>query len=81
MGFRDRDDFVENIHMAHTHLLICVEDIKYPLTPKLQEALEYAEKATGIILQAVMREGIEDILRALGAQRKEEAALAEAHND
>ena len=58
---RDRKDFIENIQAVHTHLLICLEDIKYPLPTTYQEGLECMERVAGAIIRRLIEEDIEKI--------------------
>ena len=77
MQIRGREDFIENIQAAHTHLLILTEDIKYPLTPLLQRCLESALTAVGYIVQEMMKEDIAAVIRAIGEQQQDEAGEGE----
>ena len=61
---RDRADLIENLKEAHAHLLICTEDIQYPLPDPLDKYLEVSERAVGQILVKLLKE---DIAAALGA--------------
>jgi len=80
---RDRDDFIENIKAAHTHLLILQDDIKHPLSEQHQEFLEVSKKAIGIIIHDMMKEDIEAVLREMGRQQQEGTGLfkASVNND
>lgn len=65
-----REDLIQNLKEANTHLLICLEDIKYPLEEREQELLKGAEFASRIILDKLIKEDIAEVLRILGKQQK-----------
>ena len=72
---RDRADFIENIQTVHTHLLILLDDIKYPLSEQHQKFLEVSEKAIGMIIHEMMKEDIRAVLTEVSRQQQEETGL------
>lgn len=65
---RDRKDFIENLQLAHVHLMILREDIRYPLSEERQKFLDYAY----LLLDNLIKLEMKDDLMACIAKRKEE---------
>lgn len=67
---RDRADFIENLKMAQVHLMILVEDIKYPLPKERQEWLYNAYLLINYLSKMEMQD---DLRAALEARERLEA--------
>ena len=73
-SFRGREDFIQNLHAAQVHLMICLEDIKYPLSEQNQICLETTNRLIAAIMRPFMEEDIREVVKALS----ESEALNEA---
>lgn len=63
---RDRADFIENLKMAQVHLMILVEDIKYPLPEERQEWLNGAYMLINYLSKMEMQDDLKEVLAAMG---------------
>lgn len=69
---RDRADFIENLSIVRTHLLILTEDIKFPLNEERQKWLDGANLLIKHLYHQEMQDDIRAVLEKLGEQQKEE---------
>lgn len=63
---RDRKDFIENLRMAQVHVMILLEDIKYPLSEERQKLLEGAYACLYHLTNQEMADDIEKAALKLG---------------
>jgi hypothetical protein len=68
---RSREDFIENLKIVRTHLLILTEDIKYPLSDQRQEWLDGANLLIKHLYDQELKDDIEEVLRALAEKTGE----------
>lgn len=68
---RDRADFIENLKMAQVHLMILVEDIKYPLSEERQEWLNGAYMLINYLSKMEMQDDLKEVLAAMGEKEVE----------
>lgn len=57
-----RDDFMENLKMVNVHLMILLEDIKYPIGEEEQRLLEGAYKITNYLQTKEMQKDIDAVV-------------------
>lgn len=73
---RDRADFIENLKIVRTHLLILTEDIKYPLSEDKQKWLDGANLLIKHLYNEILKEDIEAVIKAAG-----EIEYAQSYDD
>lgn len=80
---RDRADFIENLKIVRTHLMILTEDIKYPLSPERQGWLDGANALIRWLYTQELRDDIMAVMEAMAESdgEEDEAALKGAKDE